>query len=131
MFAERLSDKEKQSLVQLLTFVARSDGYLAKQEWHFLNRFCDENGLVYDINEECDLNQVCDCFVDKKSKIIAMQHVIKMAVIDGKYEDAERQIAAEISNCLNLDIDSFYQIERWVLDGVEWHKAGERMIAEA
>lgn len=131
MFADKLSDVEKQSLVQLLTYVARSDGKLAKQEWHLLNRFCDDNGLVYDMNEECDLDDVCRRFRSKQTKVIALQHVIKMAVADGKYDDNERQSSAEIANRLSMEVDEFQQVERWVLEGVEWVKKGEAMIANA
>jgi len=128
MFTDKLSKTEKNSLVQLLTFVARSDGKLAEQEWQFLNRFCQDNGLVYDINEEFDLDHTCARINSNPAKVITMQQVVKMALIDGEYDDHERQTAAEIALKLQMDIEQFKEIERWVLDGYEWHKKGEAMV---
>ena len=130
MFVEKLNAQEKKSLVQLLTFTARSDGKIAQQEWDFLNKLCGKNGLTYDINEECELAHICGGIQSPVAKMVTLQYVIKMALVDGDYEDNEKQNTVEIAKLLGFDMMQFKRIESWALEGVEWVQKGEAMIAE-
>lgn len=130
MFVEKLSAQEKKSLVQLLTFTARSDGKVAQQEWDFLNKLCSKNGLTYDINEECELTHICGGIQSPVAKIVTLQYVIKMALVDGDYNDIEKQNSVEIAMLLGFDMMQFKRVESWALEGVEWMQKGEAMIEE-
>lgn len=130
MFVEKLNAQEKKLLVQLLTFIARSDGKIAQQEWHFLNRFCDDNGLAYDINEECELSHICDGIQSQAAKVVTLQHVVQMALADGDYEDIEKQNTVEIAKLLGFDVIQFKRIEVWAIQGYEWVQKGEAMIGD-
>ena len=128
MFVDKLTAQEKKSLVQLLTFIARSDGKIAEQEWRFLNRFCDRNGLTYDINEENNLEHICGSIQSYPAKVVAMQQVIKMALTDGEYPITEKQNAMAIAQLLGFDTKQFEYIENWALEGYAWAKKGEAMV---
>lgn len=130
MFVEKLTSQEKRSLVQLLTYTARSDGKIERQEWQYLNRFCDKHGLTYDINEENNLDHICGAIQSKAAKVVAMQHVVRMALADGCYEQREKENVHEISNMLGLDDVEFKRIENWAIEGFEWLKKGEAMVAD-
>ena len=129
MFVEKLTAQEKRSLVQLLTFIARSDGKVEQQEWNYLNRFCNKNGLTYDINEENDLEHICGAIQSRQAKIVALQHVVRMALSDGNYQDIERQHAKQIASALGIKSEHFKYIEGWAVEGFEWKKKGEAMLS--
>ena len=130
MFVEKLTAQEKKSLVQLLTYVARSDGKIAPQEWHFLNRFCEENSLTYDINEESELSHICGSIQTATAKVVALQHLVKMALSDGDYERSEKQNIVEIAKLMDIDMMQFKRIESWAEEGYEWMQKGYAMISE-
>jgi uncharacterized tellurite resistance protein B-like protein len=129
MFVNELSHEEKVCLVRLFTFIARADGQIASQEWDFLNRFAQEHGLTYDIHDVMPLSIICASFTSLKSKVIAVQKMIDMAMSDGHYDDAERQQIVDIAELLSLPHEKLIEIESWCIEGQRWQERGVTILS--
>ena len=131
MFINQLSNKEKKALMSLLIDISKADGNLTESEIEFLTAYAKENEMELDFNETPSISEACNDIVSSKGKIIAIQEIIKLALVDGHYDDSERTGAIAISEFLRLPLSKFEEIESWVLDGEHWVNRGIQMLAEA
>lgn len=129
MFVDILSNEEKFGLIQLIAAIAQSDGKITNEEEVFINNYANEHGIVFDINSNIDISGACSSIKTPKAKVVALQEIIKMALVDGHYADEERNGALAISNMFSLSLEKFNEIEEWVIQGQSWVKKGEEMIA--
>lgn len=129
MNVERLSFPQKQALVYLFTFVARADGRLDGKEWHYLNRYCESQGLTYDINAEISLEEICDIFDTQQAKMNAVIETAKMALSDLDYDDKEQAALNEICDQMGLPQETFEQVNQWAQEGLRWMQQSERLIS--
>ena len=130
MFVNILSSEEKKVLFQLLLAIAKADGSLPKEEIDYLSAYAAEYSIDFDLNMEPDLEQACSQLRSFKSKVVAIQEIVKIALVDGHYDDAEKKGALMIANLLQLSTEKFEEIESWVIEGQKWVLKGEEMLIE-
>jgi len=130
MFVNILSSEEKKAIFQLLLAIARADGNLPKEEIDYLSAYAAEYSIHFDLNMEPNLEQACSQLRSFKSKIVAIQEIVKIALVDGHYDDAEKKGALIIANLLQLPTEKFEEIESWVIEGQKWVLKGEEMLIE-
>lgn len=128
MFVDVLSSDEKVGLVKLLTVIAKADGNISKEERDFLSSYSTMHGVTVDFDLDCRLNDACSLLKTHKAKIVAMQEIVKMALVDGQYDTSERSGALAIAKQLSLSQESFEEIENWVFEGQRWVQKGEEML---
>ncbi|WP_220769229.1 TerB family tellurite resistance protein [Shewanella sp. MBTL60-007] len=131
MFINQLSKNEKQALMSLLVDISKADGNLADSEINFLTAYAEENNIELNLSETPSISEVCNKIESKKGKVVAIQEIIKLAIVDGNYDDSERSGAMTISELLKLPLSKFEEIESWVLDGEHWVNRGIQMLADA
>lgn len=131
MFVDVLAKEEKEGLISLLTCIAKIDGEISEQEIKFLTEYSKEHSVQIDLKSEIKLEDACSLIKSEKSKIVAIQEIIKIAISDGDYDSSERQGAFAISKMLLISPETFYKIESWVIQGQRWVQAGEEMVATA
>lgn len=131
MFVDQLSENEKQALMSLLVNISKADGHLAESEIAFLSAYSKDNGILLDVDEGVSISDACNAIGSKKGKVIAIQEIVKLAIVDGHYDKAERKGAIAISEMFNISIAKFEKIEKWVLDGQQWVSQGFQMLNEA
>jgi len=131
MFVDVLAKEEKEGLISLLTCIAKIDGEISDQEIKFLTEYSKEHDIQVDLKSEINLEAACSLIKSEKSKVVAIQEIIKIAISDGDYDSAERQGALAISKMLSMSPEAFDKIESWVIQGQRWVQAGEEMVATA
>lgn len=129
MFVDILSKDEKDGVFRLLTAIAKADGEISEEENQFLSSYADEHQIQYVAGDNINIENACSLLTTSKSKIIAMQEIIKIALSDGHYDDEERKGALAISTTLSLPVEKFHEIESWVVEGQSWVQKGEAMLA--
>lgn len=129
MFVDKLSNREKLGLMQLITFIANADGNITKDEMSFLSNYADEQNIEFDVSIDSNLEEACSLIESERSKVIVIQEIVKMALADGHYDLEERKGALAIANMLSLPLNKFEEIESWVIEGIEWLAKGEKMVA--
>ena len=131
MFIDQLSKNEKQALMSVLVDISKADGSLAEAEIEFLTSYAKENEIELDLDCIPSIKDACNEISSPKGKIIAIQEIVKLAIVDGHYDESERTGAITISELLQLPLTKFEEIESWVLDGEHWVNRGIQMLAEA
>lgn len=131
MFVDQLSNNEKQALMYLLVDISKADGDLAESEVSFLSTYSSEHGVHLDLEKDVSISNACNAIESGKGKVVALQEIVKLAIVDGHYDDSERKGAIVISEMLNVDLAKFEEIEKWVLDGQQWVNQGFQMLDKA
>ena len=128
MFVDLLEQKEKDALMMLLVNIAKADGNIDESEMTFLLKYANEHGVKLDLEKNMSINDVCQKISSHKAKVVTMQEIVKLALVDGNYDDAEKAGAKAIAEMLNIDSEKFKEIEKWVLDGQQWVQQGYEML---
>ena len=131
MFTELLSVEEKMALLKLITGIAKADGEITKEEADFLSVYASEIGVSVDLDSDFSIEDTCALLCSYKAKIITMQEIIKMALVDGNYDEQERNGALIISQTLGIPLEKFLEIENWVIEGHNWVARGEKLLTES
>lgn len=133
MFINLLSSIEKKALMSLLVNISKADGNLSDSEIDFLKTYASENNIEFNIDNKGvpTIEDACCEINSHKGKVVAIQEIIKLAIVDGHYDESERAGAIFISELLHLPLSKFEEIEAWVLDGEHWVSRGVQLLAEA
>lgn len=131
MFVDQLPDNEKQALMSLLVDISKADGELAKSEIRFLSEYASEHGVHLDLEKDISISDACNAIESNKGKVVALQEIVKLAIVDGHYDESEKKGVIAISGMLKISLTKFEEIEKWVLDGQKWVNQGFQMLNEA
>ncbi len=130
-FTNRLSDNEKEALIDLLQLVARSDGEITYSEQMALENYAKAHDLELKSQpENLALEDILKRFSNYPAKIVALQELIRMADIDGFYSGEEKANVKEIAKQLNIPGDVVKKIEDWVLRALALAREGESLLLE-
>lgn len=128
MFVDLLEQKEKDALMMLLVDIAKADGTIDDSEMDFLSKYANEHGIDLNLENNMSITDACHQISSHKAKVVAMQEIVKLAIVDGNYDDAEKAGAKAIAEMLNIESEKFKEIEKWVLDGQQWVQRGVEML---
>jgi len=128
MFVDLLEQKEKDALMMLLVDIAKADGRVDESEKDFLSKYAKEHGVELNLEKNVSITDACCQISSQKAKVVTMQEIVKLAIVDGNYDDAEKAGAMAIAEMLGIDSDKFKEIEKWVLDGQQWVQYGVKML---
>lgn len=131
MFVDQITEIEKESLLKLLISIAQIDGNISIEETEFLSEYAKEYGLLANLDSTISIEDACASLESHEAKVIALQEIVKIAVVDGNYDSSEREGAIAISGMLNIPMETFLKIENWVLEGQRWVIQGEELLLEA
>jgi hypothetical protein len=67
-------------------------------------------------------------FDNKKQSLFFLREGIQICYVDGVYYDAEKDMIKEMADKLGIGMDIIEKIEKWVLEGIEWTKQGEKFL---
>lgn len=122
-----LNSKEQTSFISLLTYIAAVDGEINEDEKIFLDDYGKKLGINVSYDDKRSLQDILSDFDVYKSKIFVLQELIKLAMIDGYYADAERAGVENIAQVLDIPTTKVRLIEDWVCRGIEWLVEGEKL----
>ena len=128
MFVDLLEQKEKDALMMLLVDIAKADGTIDDSEIDFLSKYANEHGVDLDLEKKIPIADVCRQINSQKAKVVTMQEIVKLAIVDGNYDEAEKAGAKTIAEMLDIESVKFKEIEKWVLDGQQWVQRGVAML---
>lgn len=130
-FAYKLSQQQREALLQLLVYMAGVDYEITMEEEAFLIEWAKEWQLPLDLTPEEDISekQLLALFDTYAAKVIALQEIIKLAYQDGHYGEEERDKVKAFATRLGLaNYELLSEINKWVRVWFDWHYAGEQML---
>lgn len=107
--------------------IAKADGTIAKEEITTFNNLGKSMGLdeftMNELNKLIKSNESFTITFEKKEQKLAfLIEALQLCYIDGHYTDDERTELDNIAHELNISNDALIEIEKWVIDGIEWSK---------
>jgi len=114
--------------------LATSDGVISADEQNFITNAsialeltkAQQDQLLSIASEKCKKIKIK--FENTKQKIIFMKEAIHLCYSDGHYADVERVEIAAIAKELKVSDSAVSEIEDWVVQGMDWVKAGQVLL---
>lgn len=130
MFADRLTQEQRQAVFDLGVILANVDSDVSDEEIQYLENFSTAFGIEYDLDKSTiNIDDALTVFETKVSKIILLQELIKLSYKDGHFGKEEQDKVFHIAQKVGVnDSDLFLRIEKWVRQGVDWAFEGEQML---
>lgn len=130
MFANRLTQEQRQGVLDLAANLASADNDVSEEELQYLTDFSETFGLTYSLdNPDLSINDVVVLFTTRQSKIIALQELIKLSYKDGHFGREEQEKVFALAQKFGLNNpEILMRIEKWVREGFNWVYEGEEML---
>jgi hypothetical protein len=132
MFANFLLEKEKESFIKLLIYIAQSDGFLSDDEEKFIKRIACEVGSKpfekIETYSKKEIRQIAESFTSSISKRVVLLEIVNLAYTDNLYLKKEKAAIEFVCDGLGIPTDKLEEVERWVHDGVVWAEEGLAII---
>lgn len=132
MFADQLTQEQRQAVLDLAVNLAAADNEVSPEEEQYLKDFSTAFGLEYDL-EQTEVN-VSDCLSkldSKRARIITLQELIKLSYKDGHFGKEEQDKVFMLAQKMGLNnTELLMRIEKWVRGGFDWIYEGQQIIDE-
>lgn len=131
MFVDRLSQVQRQALLDLAVITAGIDNDVSDEELQYLEELANNYNLTLDLENHRtnSIDDVVSIIDSKQAKVIVLQELIKLSYKDGHFGPEEQQKVFQIAQKLGLnDPELLLAIERWVRQGFDWLHEGEQLL---
>ena len=130
MFADRLTEVQRQVVFDLAANLAAADNDVSEEEVQYLKDFSSAFGIEYDLDKaDINIDDKIAILNTKASRIIALQELIKLSYKDGHFGKEEQDKVFMIAQKMGLnDAELMMRIENWVRQGFDWMYEGEQML---
>jgi tellurite resistance protein len=131
MFVDRLSQAQRQALLDLAVITAGIDNEVSEEEMQYLEELSANYGLNLDFENHRahSIDDVISVIDSKQARVIVLQELIKLSYKDGHFGPEEQQKVFQIAQKLGLnDPELLLAIEKWVRQGFDWLHEGEQLL---
>jgi len=130
MFADRLTEVQRQVVFDLAANLAAADNDVSEEEVQYLKDFSSAFGIEFDLDKaDINIDEKITILNTKASRIIALQELIKLSYKDGHFGKEEQDKVFLIAQKMGLnDAELMMRIESWVRQGFDWMYEGEQML---
>lgn len=129
------NEKDKLNYLKGLIRLTISNGDIAEEQKQFFVNAA--NGMELDDKDKAELNKCWSAtevisleFSSKEVSLFFIQEAIQICVVDGVYDEIERNEIYQTGAELGINADSVNQLEKWVEEGIAWRKRGEQLLKE-
>lgn len=130
MFADQLTQEQRQVVFDLAVNLAAADYEVSPEEEQYLQDFSAAFGIEYDLDKpDLDINEALAKLDSKKARVITLQELIKLSYKDGHFGKEEQDKVFLIAQKMGLNnTDFLLKVEAWVRQGFDWVYEGEQML---
>ena len=130
MFLDKLTDSERQILVNLMMILSMADHRLAIREITYLKSIASKYNI--DLNkpshQDNEVELLCKEIQRDCAKIIMLVELIHLARIDTVYDNAERQFIENVRSFFGITKAKLHEIDYWVKDQAAITSRGIKII---
>ncbi|TAE72574.1 MAG: hypothetical protein EAZ85_09355 [Bacteroidetes bacterium] len=117
MFLNILEKKEKEAYFALAKKLIHADNEVAHQESVLMKAMQQEmqwesENLSY-LSENLSIQELCNIFVEKRTRVCAIMELIGIAFVDGEFVTAEQDLIYEIGDCMKMDHEEINMYIDW------------------
>jgi len=130
MFADKLTQAQRQVVFDLAVNLAAADNDVSEEEIQYLKQFSSAYGIEYSLEKtSIHIDDAIGVLDTKQARIITLQELIKVSYKDGHFGEEEQDKVFLIAQKLGLnDPELIIRIETWVRQGFDWIYEGEQML---
>jgi len=130
MFADKLTQAQRQVVFDLAVNLAAADNDVSEEEIQYLKHFSSVYGIEYSLEKTpINIDDAIGVLDSKEARIITLQELIKLSYKDGHFGEEEQDKVFLIAQKLGLnDPELIIRIETWVRQGFDWIYEGEQML---
>lgn len=131
MFADKLTQAQRQVVFDLAANLAAADNDISEEEVQYLQDFSEAYGIEYDLEKsDVSIDDLLTLLDTKAARIITLQELIKLSYKDGHFGKEEQDKVFLIAQKMGLnDPALIMRIEKWVRQGFDWIYEGEQMLS--
>ena len=131
MFADKLTQAQRQVVFDLAANLAAADNDISEEEVQYLKDFSEAYSIEYDLDKsDVSIDDLLTLLNTKAARIITLQELIKLSYKDGHFGKEEQDKVFLIAQKMGLnDPALIMRIEKWVRQGFDWIYEGEQMLA--
>ena len=132
MFADQLTQEQRQVVFDLAANLAAVDNEVSSEEEQYLKDFSQAYAIEYTLDKSSlDIDKALAKLDSKKSRIITLQELIKLSYKDGHFGKEEQDKVFLLAQKMGLNnTDFLMRVEAWVRQGFDWIYEGEQMLEE-
>lgn len=130
MFADQLTQEQRQVVFDLAANLAAVDNEVSPEEKQYLKDFSDAYSIEYDLDKSSlDVDKVLTKLDTKRARIITLQELVKLSYKDGHFGKEEQDKVLLLAQKMGLNnSELLMRIENWVRQGFDWVYEGEQML---
>ncbi len=130
MFADKLTQAQRQVVFDLAANLAAADNDISEEEVMYLKDFSDAYGIEYDLDKgSINVDDIIGLLDTTASRVITLQELIKLSYKDGHFGKEEQDKVFLIAQKMGLNNpELLMRIENWVRQGFDWVYEGEQML---
>lgn len=125
-----VSKELRHALVGLLVAIAKADGEIQEGEAAFLDDYSSGTGINWREFPDRPIDTIVTDFKEHYQKVAVLQELVKLAMTDGDYSDAERAGIHSIAKRMSIAGEKVLRIEDWVRQGLDWVSDGIELRKE-
>ncbi len=130
MFADKLTQAQRQVVFDLAANLAAVDNDVSDEEVQYLKDFSAAYGIDFNLDKSgINIDDLIVQLDTKVSRIITLQELVKLSYKDGHFGEEEQDKVFLIAQKMGLnDPELMMRIENWVRQGFDWIYEGEQML---
>lgn len=130
MFADRLTQQQREVVFDLAAHIAAADNDISEEEVQYLKDFSGAYGIEYNLDKaDIKMDDLIQLLDTKAARVITLQEIIKISYKDGHFGKEEQDKVFQIAQKMGLnDPELLMRIEKWVRQGFDWIYEGEQML---
>ncbi len=128
---DRLNSDERVAMMELLAYLAKTDGKMTDVNQEVLREYAELLEVdPSEIDSDLTPEELVPQFQRPASRVVVLQEVFRLANLDGVFTIGEESAILDIASLMGFPMEFVQRVEQWVLDGLEWTLAGEKLIEE-
>lgn len=128
----RLTGEQRKSLMELLIYLAKSDGHVDIVDKQILNQYAHLNG-VQDcaFRTDASLRELVAPFHSVASRIAVIAELLRLSHSHPFFADEEQSAIVDVAALLGIPMDLLAKVEEWVMERLEVESRASELIEEA
>ena len=128
---ERLTTDEQRAMLELLIYMAKSDGKVVEIEREILENYAMLVDIPFsELRNDMTPEEMVARLPTMVSRAIVLQEMLRLSHMDGIFTDRERKAILAIAKVMEVPLEMVHKLDEWVVEGLRWVWRGEDILDE-
>lgn len=129
---DRLTANEQRALLELLIYMAKSDGQVDDIEGVVLQQYADVVSVEFDtLDGDLSPEELVPQLERPASRVIALQELLRLSHLNGILNQDEQSAIIEVAAEMGVPMELLRKVDAWVLEDIRQSIRSEEILKEA